>query len=233
MKTKEELAEYKKQWQLKNKERLNKKSKDYYQLHKEEIKQKSNDYYFKNKQKISFQGKENYKNNREDLIQKSLDYVKNHKKETSDYQSKYRKEHDEELKEYFRIRNKRDRKKLNEQHCERKRIRWSVDVNYRLREVLSSRIRMALKNNWKITSTVQLVGCTLNNLKLHIESQFKPGMNWNNWGIGSDKWQIDHIRPCASFNLSKLKEQKICFHYTNLQPLWMRENLLKSDKILI
>jgi desulfoferrodoxin (superoxide reductase-like protein) len=63
-----------------------------------------------------------------------------------------------------------------------------------------------------------------------LEKQFKLGMNWDNYGRSG--WHIDHIKPCASFDLTKKEEQLKCFHYTNLQPLWARENLIKSDKIL-
>lgn len=55
-------------------------------------------------------------------------------------------------------------------------------------------------------------------------------MSWENYGIRG--WHIDHIKPCASFDLSIIEEQKECFHYTNLQPLWWHENLAKSDKII-
>lgn len=56
-------------------------------------------------------------------------------------------------------------------------------------------------------------------------------MTWENHGSGKDKWNIDHIQPCASFNLANPEEQKRCFHYSNQQPLWQRDNLLKSDKL--
>jgi hypothetical protein len=56
-------------------------------------------------------------------------------------------------------------------------------------------------------------------------------MNWDNYGFGIDKWNMDHIIPCASFDLSDPEQQKKCFHYTNLQPLWQLENILKSDRI--
>jgi hypothetical protein len=59
------------------------------------------------------------------------------------------------------------------------------------------------------------------------EKKFKPKMSWNNYG----KWHIDHIKPCCSFNLSKSEEQRKCFHYSNLQPLWAKENLSKGKKV--
>jgi len=71
---------------------------------------------------------------------------------------------------------------------------------------------------------MKLVGCSIDFLKQHLENKFKPGMSWKNYG----KWHIDHIRPCASFDLRKPAEQKKCFHYSNLQPLWAKENLVKG-----
>ena len=88
---------------------------------------------------------------------------------------------------------------------------------------LRIRINLALKGNPKLSTTMKLVGCSIERLKQHLEKQFKMGMSWNNYG----KWHIDHIRPCASFDLSKPSEQKKCFNYTNLQPLWAEENLKK------
>jgi hypothetical protein len=51
-------------------------------------------------------------------------------------------------------------------------------------------------------------------------------MNWENQG----EWHIDHILPCASFDLTKEEEQRKCFHYTNLQPLWAKDNMIKGSK---
>jgi len=64
-------------------------------------------------------------------------------------------------------------------------------------------------------------------LRLHLERQFKDGISWDNYG----EWHIDHIRPCAKFDLSKPEEQRACFHYTNLQPLWEKENVSKGARI--
>lgn len=74
---------------------------------------------------------------------------------------------------------------------------------------------------------MQLVGCSVTDLKKHLEKQFQPGMSWDNWG--NDGWHIDHIRPCSSFDLTDPAEQVKCFHYTNMQPLWATDNLKKGS----
>ena len=61
--------------------------------------------------------------------------------------------------------------------------------------------------------------------KQHLESQFKPEMNWENHG---KIWEIDHIKPCISFDLTNIEQQKQCFHYTNLQPLFKTSELAES-----
>lgn len=63
-------------------------------------------------------------------------------------------------------------------------------------------------------------------LKQQLDAQFREGMSWVNHG----EWHVDNIRPCAIFDLTRVAEQKVCFHYTNLQPLWAEENLRKNDK---
>ena len=74
---------------------------------------------------------------------------------------------------------------------------------------------------------MKLVGCSIDQLKQHLEFQFKPGMTWNNYG----KWHVDHKKPCASFDLSKPSEQRKCFNWKNLQPLWAEENLSKGARL--
>lgn len=92
---------------------------------------------------------------------------------------------------------------------------------------LNSRIRSALKQVkvHKHNRTHELTGCSIDVLKQHFESLFQDGMSWENM----DQWHIDHIRPCASFDLTNLEEQKQCFHYTNLQPLWAKDNIKKGS----
>ena len=80
----------------------------------------------------------------------------------------------------------------------------------------------------KSAKAITLIGCSFPELRQYLEKQFKEGMSWGNYGING--WHIDHLRPCASFDLSKPEEQQKCFHYTNLQPMWASENFSKSDK---
>jgi hypothetical protein len=94
----------------------------------------------------------------------------------------------------------------------------------RIKAALRQRIRRVLKGKSKSASSMTLLGCSLNELKSYLENKFKPNMTWENYG----EWHIDHIRPCASFDLLIPLEQEKCFHYTNLQPLWAKENLEKG-----
>jgi hypothetical protein len=89
---------------------------------------------------------------------------------------------------------------------------------------------MARFNVNKKASAVKDLGCTLEEAVAHIESLWESGMNWGNWGRGPGKWNIDHIRPLASFDLESREEQLKAVHYTNLQPLWAHDNLSKGAK---
>jgi hypothetical protein len=77
----------------------------------------------------------------------------------------------------------------------------------------------------KQESTLNLLGCVFNIFQSHIENQFLPEWNWENHG---DVWELDHIIPCSSFDLSDLEQQKICFHYTNFQPLFKTTEIAES-----
>jgi len=86
------------------------------------------------------------------------------------------------------------------------------------------RYRVKKKNR-----TIELLGCDIAFLVSYLESQFQPGMNWENYGHEPGCWQVDHIRPCASFDLRDIAQQKECFGYHNLQPLWATENYSKNS----
>jgi hypothetical protein len=104
------------------------------------------------------------------------------------------------------------------------------NLNFKIGLIIRYNMAAALKKNWKSGHTIDLLGCSIGWLREHLENQFKVGMTWDNHGLHG--WHIDHIKPCASFDLSKPEEQKKCFNYKNLQPLWAKDNLRKSSKIL-
>jgi hypothetical protein len=141
---------------------------------------------------------------------------------------KYQKEYD--------LKRKEKRKKYD---CERwkkieikekrnkiRKKKRKTDLNFMMKERLSARLRNALNGKSKSISTIDLLGCDIEKLKIYLEKKFKPGMSWKNKNL----IHIDHIRPCASFDLKDINQQKICFHYTNLQPLWAYENMSKGAK---
>lgn len=128
------------------------------------------------------------------------------------------------MKEY----NKQYRLDNKDKMKEYKKERRQSDICYKLTGNIQGRIKQSLKRNLKSKNTIELIGCTIEELKLHIENQFKDGMTWENYGFYT--WHIDHIRPCASFDLSDPEQQKICFNYKNMQPLWAHENLSKHAK---
>jgi len=110
-----------------------------------------------------------------------------------------------------------------------KGYRKADPVQVKLRKRLRKRIKNVLKGNPKSLSLTKSLGCTYKELKLYLESLFQPGMTWNNWGQFG--WHIDHIRPLASFDLTDPEQMRQACHYTNLQPMWWKDNLSKSSKI--
>jgi hypothetical protein len=119
----------------------------------------------------------------------------------------------------------RNRASVAEYSREYQHKRYHSDPAYRLMHVLRKRSHKALNGNAKASTTLELLGCTAEHARFHIESQFTEGMTWDNI-------HVDHIQPCASFDLEDPIEQRKCFHYTNLQPLLAEDNLRKSDSIV-
>lgn len=104
--------------------------------------------------------------------------------------------------------------------------KYKNDLSFRLACLLRARITKVMNGGKRCSSVKYLLGCSVQQLKTHLEEQFEPGMTWENHSRSG--WHIDHIRPCASFDLTDPEQQKQCFHYTNLQPLWAADNFHKS-----
>jgi len=105
--------------------------------------------------------------------------------------------------------------------------RYHNDLNFRIKHLLRCRLRDALKENRKPVSAVKLLGCTIPELKAHLESQFESWMSWENFG----EWQIDHIIPLSSFDLRNIEEASKACCWKNLQPLCRIENAVKGDNL--
>ena len=170
---------------------------------------------------------------------KKLWYLKN-KEKIKEYDRKYRKEvfnkkrrerrkTDPEYKRrcYLIMKKSRQKPEFKLKRNIYLKNKLKTDFNYKLIHTIRVRVKDVLRGHSKSDSTINMLGCTINELWIHLEKQFKQGMTRQNHG----KWHIDHIIPCSSFDLTKPEEQSKCFHYTNLQPLWASENLAKGSKI--
>lgn len=150
---------------------------------------------------------------------KRLYYLKNREKCRNNQKDYY-----EINKKTLLLKNKEYRKKVGRaKERQAEKLRLSTDPIFKLRRSLSSRIRAALKIGKKRKTTVDLIGISLDELKTYLESRFQPGMHWSNHG----DWEIDHICPLSQ-GKSIDEIYKLC-HYTNLQPLWRLDNLIKSN----
>lgn len=135
-------------------------------------------------------------------------------------------------KEAIQARHKRnyERAKAEGRLSEIHRQKKATDPVYNIKRRLRFRLRHIVKalgnNSYKRMSSLELLGCDMPAFKAYIESKFTEGMSWERLS----EIHIDHIRPCASFDLSDMEEQKKCFHYTNLQPLWDVDNLKKGSR---
>ena len=172
-------------------------------------------YYAENKEKIEAQQKVYYEENKEKIAAQHKVYHQENKEQRNARNKVYHEENREKI---------LARKKVY------RRERYKNDPNFKIMGLLRSRLRKVLKGNLKAATTMELVGCTVAELWLHIEGLFEPGMTRENNGNGEGFWHLDHKIPCCSFDFSDPEQQKICFHYTNLQPLWCKDNLAKGAK---
>lgn len=112
----------------------------------------------------------------------------------------------------------------------RKKADWhrrcATDPGWMMQLKLKQTLRRYLTNKRTRMQCSDLCGCDLGALKAYIQSLFKPGMAWNNYGRRG--WVVDHIIPCCRFDLLNPEQRATCFHFSNLQPLWYLENQKKS-----
>jgi hypothetical protein len=194
-------------WIANNKDKIKKYAKKDYEKYKDKRKKDVREYYYNNKEKKLEYQNQYYLDNKENIL-KNINKPKRRK-----YMKKYKEENKEKLIKY------------GIDYCRKRRHR---DIGYRILHNVRCKMSLLIKKNGR--RTVDIIGCSIDELKHHLESKFTEGMSWDNYGLTG--WHIDHIIPCASFDLSNPEEQKKCFHYTNLQPLWAKDNQRKGDKIV-
>lgn len=202
--------------------------KKYRDKNSELIKNKKKDDYIKNRKKILDRVKKYRKENIDIIREKDkIRSKKKYKNNPEIYQSYYNK-NKEFILEYKKIWSEKNHQKIKEQKRENYKNRNKNDFIFNLKNRMRNSLYSYLKklNITKKNKTFEIVGCTPQELKEHLEKQFIDGMSWENRG----EWHIDHIIPLSS---AKTEEElyKLC-HYTNLQPLWAIDNIKKSNNIL-
>lgn len=206
-------SDRKKKWEIENSDNLKVKSRERYLLTREQTLAKS-----KEERRIA-------KLTRPKRVFKRMP-EEERKKRKSDQDRKYREKKGMDLILKKREYNKGRGLELKRE-WQKKRMN---DPEFRITKNLRGRIYVALKRGVKSKPTKELLGCTIQEFIKYFGDLFSEGMSWEKYMEGGI--HIDHIRPCASFDLTDPAQQKECFHYTNLQPLWELDNLVKGAKIL-
>lgn len=193
---------------------------------KEEKREYNRRYYLKNKEKLCSKQNE-YRLENLDKIKK---YKEENKDKINEYQKKYRIENKDKFSEYDKNRYTEERKEQIKQYnrsekgkAQRRKTRKKT-INDTWRSLLHSSLKRLGKS--KEGDTIDLLGYSALDLKKHLEEQFIEGMTWSNHG----EWHIDHIKPISSFN--KETPASVVNALSNLQPLWGKDNLSKSNNII-
>lgn len=206
---------YMKEYYKNNKEILLEKQKKYNEENIVDISIRRKRYRSENKEKIAIAKKESHQRTREkDLLRSKKWYNLN-------------KARSKELNNTWKANNKDTHRGYKNDYA---KDRYLNDLHFRIGSCLRARLRAALKNKSKKGSAVRDLGCTIAELISYLESKFYEGMSWENYGNGKDKWQVDHIINLDSYNLENREEFLKANHYTNLQPLWFKDHIIKSAK---
>ena len=182
--------------------------------------------------KKQLQKNPNYdKERRKNRVKNKPNEIKKYQKERYQknkfYWAQYRENKIEKIKKYSQYYYQKNKKRLNDYTNDWRKNKNKNDLLFRLMNSSRSALNRFLKG--KKNTSFEIIGCTPQELKIHLENKFLDGMNWLNYGKYG--WHIDHIIPLSS---AKNEEDLYkLFHYTNLQPLWATDNLKKKNKILI
>lgn len=229
MKTKEEEAAYQREWNKKNREARKLSKRAYYLAHKDRLKKTRYGESGEKAESVSAYQKEWYGKNAEAQRAKKRNHYQQNREKELERHRKYRAENLEVVRERRRAFYQNNKKKIIKRGYERTKERYKNDLKFKLRCSLRTRLGTALKRKGirKHKKTLKLLGCTLDQLKEHLEKRFTEGMTWENHG----EWHIDHIRPLCTFDLTVPEELEKAAHFSNLQPLWAIDNLRKGPRL--
>ena len=180
--------------------------KDYYEANKDKMNDKMKEYREANKDKIKDKKKEHYEANKDKIKDIQKEYYEANKDKINDKMKEYREANKDKINEYFKKRK-------------------TTDPLFKMKCNIRSLIAKGMRNNGytKTSKTAEILGCSFEEFKEHIQEQFSRDMTWDNAGL----WHYDHIKPLAS--ATSEAEVLRLNHYTNFQPLWGEDNLEKSD----
>jgi len=165
----------------------------------------------KNRQRLKEHHKQYRQSHLEDIVKNDAIYYKTNKKSIRATQLRYRLSNASDIAKTRRLYERNRRK---------------TDLVYKIKCNLRRRLNHALKSNYKSGSAIKDLGCSIEEFKKYIESKFQEGMTWENYGYYT--WHIDHIKPLVKFDLTKREQLLEACHYTNLQPLWAKDNRIKN-----
>lgn len=169
-------------------------------------------------------GQRRWRQNKVSEYARSRAWIKSHPEKQAEYRRKYRIRILKEKKRWY----EKHKEKIIAKNSKRTIERRKRDLSYRITDALRHRVYLTVKNGYKSKTTIELLGCRIDSFKIYLESLFEPGMTWENYGRYG--WHIDHIMPCAIFDLTNPEHQKRCFHFSNLRPMWASDNMSRPKK---
>lgn len=202
------------------------------------------EYYRKNREKILMDKKREYEEKKESILLRKKKLYKKNKEAILEQKKRYYSENREVVLEKSKERYIRDKEKItrrvSEYYSKNKssvisrgivyaRDRRASDPYFRMTYNLRRRLLYAIKGKTKRGSAIADLGCTAEFLIKYLEDKFSDGMSWGNYNYRG--WHIDHIIPISHFDLSDRDQFLRANHYTNLQPMWMEENLKKGGRV--
>ena len=220
--------EYNRQWRLKNKGKCRERARKWAKENPERVKENNRNWVVKNRERIRENKRKRYAKNPKRVLEENRRWTVKNPERTKENQRKWNAKNPEKRKET----NRKSIAKHPETRRKWRKNKRATDPNWRLRQNLGTRISRVLGGTNKSASTMKLIGCTIEELWVHLESKFEPWMTRENYGR-SGGWDIDHIKACANFDLTDPKQQRICCNWSNLQPMEHIENIKKRDKIIL